>query len=225
LVAEEAEVACCEMPIGFVRHAESLEMAAVCGLAPGANAYVGPTGQWMMRYIPLVLRGHPFHHVRQPGSDEAILCIDEDSKCLQSGGTETFFDEAGAPSSTVQQAMKLHAYLDAARSATRLAIAALAKANVLVPWSITARVGQQVTPVAGFLRADKSALEKVDDTTFLELRKVGAIELAYHQLASMHQISTVERLTEMKARLGKSGGAGANSEQVAEFLRGDRRIF
>jgi hypothetical protein len=225
LVAEEAAAASCEMPFGFVRQGESLEMAAVCGLTPGNNVYVAPTGQWMMRYIPLILRGHPFHHMRQPNSDQALLCVDEDSECLQGDGTETFFDEDSAPSAAVLQAIKLHTYLDAARSATRLAIAALTKANALVPWRITAQIGQQVTPVIGFLQVDRSALEKADDATFLELRKVGALELAYHQLASMHQISTVERLTEIKQRSGKASGLETTAEHIADFLKTDRLIF
>src|SRR4051812_33765880 len=89
LVSQEAAAACCEMPFGFVRHGDGLEMAGLCSFTPGDNVFIAPNGQWMMRYIPITLRGHPFHHVRQAGSEQAVLCIDEDSECLK-GGSETF---------------------------------------------------------------------------------------------------------------------------------------
>ncbi|WP_158268066.1 SapC family protein [Bradyrhizobium sp. MOS002] len=224
LVAQEAEAACCEMPIGFVRHGEGLELALLCSFSANDNVYVAPDGHWIMRYIPMILRGHPFHHLRQPGSHQAVLCIDEDSECLQQGGNETFFNEDGTPSPLVEDAIKLHAFLDAARTMTRAAIAALAKANVIVPWQIVANIEKQVVSVPGFLRIDKEAFNKLDDATVLELRKVGALEIAYYQLASVHQIPTVELLTEMKERFRKTGGA-PTSDQIADLLKSDRPIF
>lgn len=225
LVAQEAAAACCEVPIGFVRHGDAFELVALCSFTPNDNVYIAPNGQLMLRYVPLILRGHPFHHLRQPGSDQAMLCVDEDSECLQGGGSETFFNEDGTPTPLVEEAIKLHGFLEGARTRTKAAIAALANANVLLPWDILANIDKQVVPVPGFIRVDKQALEKVDDATLLELRKVGALEIAYHQLASMNQIPMVERLTEVKNQIRKVGGAAATSDQVAEFLSGDRLIF
>ena len=224
IVAQETSAACCEMPLGFIRQGDVFELAALLAFNPGDNAYVAPDGRWMMRYIPMALRGHPFHHVRNPVTGQAILCVDEESECLR-GGNEGFFTADGTPSEAVQEVMKFQAFLDAARSQTKAAVAALAGANVLVPWEIAFRSGQEVRPLVGFLRIDKDALERIDDKTFLELREEGAIEIAYHQLASMHQLSTVERLSEIKERVRAGGNAKVTQNQMDEFLKSDRLLF
>lgn len=224
LLIPDVAAAAAETPIGLVRVNDNFQLVALLAFNSGENAFVGPDGKWLMRYIPATLRGYPFIMARQPGSDQAVLCIDEESECFGSG-EERFFELDGSPTPAVQRAVAFHTSLGAAQKQTIAAIKGLEEAGLLVPWDIKFKSGQNVRSLSGLYRIDGSALERLDDQNVLKLHKLNAFAIAYGQLVSMHQLSTVERLSEIQARLRRHASS-ASPEQVAELLKkNDGLIF
>ena len=86
-------------PIGFIERSPGSYMpVAVLALAKGGNLFVGPGGQWLGGYIPVVLRSYPFSLIRADNGEGGVLGIDEDSGLVGDGdgeGMEEFFAADG----------------------------------------------------------------------------------------------------------------------------------
>ena len=89
----------------------------------------------------------------------------------------------------------------------------------LAPWPVTFKTpnGTEVK-LEGLWRADEAALNALDDATFLKLRKVGALPIAYAQILSMSRLAVLSRLAELREKLG-AVSAGKKPEVNLDFLR------
>ena len=219
LLIPDVAAAVAEMPIGLIRSNNNFELVALLSFNSDENAFVGPDGKWLMRYIPATLRGYPFMMARQPGSDQGVLCVDEESECF-GNGEERFFELDGSPSAAVQRAIAFQTAIEAAQRQTAAAVKALEEASLLVPWDIKFKSGQNVRGLSGLYRIDGRAMERLDDQIVVKLHKLSALAIAYGQIVSMHQLSTVERLSEIQDRL-RQRASGASSEQLAALLKMD----
>ena len=80
----------------------------------------------------------------------------------------------------------------------------VADAGVIQPWPLQVAHDGKATPVLGFFRIDEAALNALDDTAFLKLRRAGALQLAYLELLSTNQIAVFERLSVMQQQLSQA---------------------
>jgi hypothetical protein len=184
------------------------------GLTKEANVFVGPAGQWLGGYVPAVLRSYPFSLGRVAGRDQPVVCIDEDSGLVvdeTAPNAETFFDAAGNPSSTTNSVTEFLQRIEQDQTPTDLAVAALAEAHVLKPWALTVPVGEQQITVEGLYQVDEAALNRLDDASFLKLRKTSGLPVAYAQLLSTGQVSVLARFNLIQKQLLQSGQAAAQS--------------
>src|ERR1700740_908619 len=96
LVGTELANAALAMPIAFTRQEGRHIAIGLLSLTPGRNLFVGPDGRWLGPYVPAAFRSYPFRLIRKEGTEEWVLCIDEDSKLLAAGaGGEPIFDAQG----------------------------------------------------------------------------------------------------------------------------------
>lgn len=194
----EAALAASSMPLAFVQTDGRYVLVAVLSLEPGRNVFIAPNSQWVGPYVPACFRVYPFRLLTPPGSDKALLCVDEDSGLLGATGTgEAFYDAAGNPSEAICGVFRHVELLERHRQATDVATAALADAGVLLPWDLKVRVGGAEKPVAGLYRVDEAILSGLEGDRFLELRKAGALPIAYAQMISMGQIRVLEELSRL----------------------------
>jgi hypothetical protein len=226
IVAQEVAAASSEMPLGFVGTGQAFELVALVSRRADENLYVAPDGAWLVKYVPALLRAHPFRLLRPKGSEKMVLCIDEDSDRVKDGaGEEIFFDDGDKPAKAVREVLRLLEAVERNRHATSLAVQALAQAGVIVSWEIKIREGDKDVPVKGFHRIDEGALAGLDDAAFLKLRAAAALPLAYGQLISMHQLATLARLVEFRKRLEKARSKSKldklTREQVNEMFQLD----
>jgi hypothetical protein len=202
IVAAELFRVALAMPIAFVEHSGRYQLMAMLSFTPGRNMMVGPGGRWLGSHIPAWYRGYPFHLLpREGGADEAILCIDEDSKLIVDGvdAGEDFFDADGGPSQAVRPILDMLSEIERNRKATRLAVSALSEAGIIQPWPIKLKTAQAEQAITGLHRIDETALNKLGDDAFLKLRKTAALPLAYGQLLSMGQVRVLEYLAKLQA--------------------------
>jgi hypothetical protein len=208
LSGSEFSHAVAAMPVGFIERGGRYTLVALTGLTKEANAFVGPGGQWLGGYVPAILRGYPFSLGRSEGRKQPIVCIDEDSGLIvdeTATNAEAFFDTAGNPSPTTSWITEFLNRIDQDQTTTDLAVAALAEAGVLRPWALTVPVGKQQITVGGLHQVDESALNRLDDVTFLKLRKTSGLLVAYAQLLSAGQVNVLARLNLIQQQLLQSG--------------------
>ncbi|KAB1070024.1 SapC family protein [Methylobacterium planeticum] len=200
LAAAEVGKAALALPLAFVEREGGWTLAAVLGLLPGQNLYVASNGNWVVGYVPSVFRAYPF----RIGWNEAVqpmLCIDEASGLIvESGEGETFFDESGELSASVRQ---VSAFLhETAKSEAVLANACgqLRAAGVIEPWPITIQGENGSQQIAGLSRINETALNTLDDAAFGRFRRAGVVGVAYAQLLSMGNLSTLGELAQARAQ-------------------------
>lgn len=225
IVAQEVAPASSEMPLGFVKRGDTFDLVALVSWQANENLYVGPDGTWLVKYVPALLRAHPFLLVRPKGHEQLVLCVDEDSDRVKDGaGEEIFFDESEKPSKAVTEVFKLLEAVEKNRQATALAVHALAETSLIVPWEIKTRAGDKDVPIKGLYRIDEVALNALDDAGFLKLRHAAALPLAYGQLISMYQLATLGRLIEFRKRLANPKPdklSKLSKQQVSEIFKLD----
>ena len=202
LVVSELTQAVPAMPLGFVQSGPGFQLVAVTSPKQGANLFVAPDGRWLGAYVPAALRGYPFRLVKPQDRANSILCIDEASGLVvEAGQGETFFDEDDRPSKALKDVFEILSQVERSRVATQAAVDALAAANLIQPWPMDIKQGEQNIPVAGLYRIDEAALNALENEAFLTLRRSGALPAAYAQLLSMNQLALLRRLSQIQATL------------------------
>lgn len=199
LTVDELPRAVLALPIGFIRDGENFVPCAVVGIKSGESLMVPPDGRWLGRYIPAILRVHPFA-IAPVGTDREVLCVDEDSGLLSDGPDgERFFDDDGKLPKSIQDALTFLQNISANRKQT-LRICALLKAHALIqPWTITIKAPEGEHRVEGLFRIDEAALNALPGEAFLELRAGGALPVAYFQLLSMQLLPALGSIANEKA--------------------------
>lgn len=229
IVSLELATAAVNMPLGFGKKDGNYHLAALLSFQRDSNLFIGPDGRWVGNYIPAALRSHPFRLMRRAGGEDMVLCIDEESELVRDAdGEEPFFDEEGKPTSSVSQVADFLQQLESSQLATDTAVKALAEAGVIVPWDITIKGSGEEQPLSGFYRVDETKLNGLPNETYLELRKSGAIGIAYGQIISMNRLEVLGRLVEYQGRLAKlqSQAQGKPLPELDQlFVNDDKLMF
>ena len=191
------------MPLALSEQAGRYTLVAVLSLTPGRNMFVGSDGRWLGRYVPAWFRGYPFRTFPRPGTDNAVLCVDEESDLVVEGSaaTEGFFDAEGNLSPALKPRFEFLMQVERNRRVTDLAVAALAEAGVIRPWQIKLKTGQGEQPVDGLHRIDGAALNALPDDIFLKLRRASALFLADAQILSTGRLGIFEQLAKFNSQL------------------------
>jgi hypothetical protein len=186
LVGSELARAALHLPVAFMRQHDAMAPFAVVGLEAGVSLFIAHDGTWTGGYVPAALRCRPFALV--PTEDgRRVLCIDEQAGRVgadKGGSGQPFFSDEGKISPALQQFMDFLSSVESSRELTLKSSAALDHCGVLVPWEITIQTDSGMRRVDGLFRVDEEKLGQLDDQAFLELRKTGALALAYAQLLS-----------------------------------------
>jgi hypothetical protein len=178
------------LPIAFTKTDDNYTTVAVLGLTDG-NALVNQHGQWFPNaYIPAVFRSYPFRLAKNE-DNQLLLCIDEDSGLVNEMAGEAFFDNEGKPTERVQAILNMLVSIDNNQTATQTAIAALAQHNLITPWQFTLKTDEGNKTIEGLYRIDEAALNSLTGEALAEVIKAGGLVVAYTQLFSMHNLSTI----------------------------------
>lgn len=216
IVGVEVAMATPNMPLAFIKVDKLTQLAAITAPRPGNNLFVGKDGRWLGAYVPAVLRCYPFRLARIEGKEEMALCVAEDS--LVDKG-EPIYDHEGNLAPKVKNTLGVLESYEKSRQQTLFAAATLEEAGVLTPWAIKFKApnGTEIQ-LDGVWRVDERALNALDDATFLKLRKIGALPIAYAQIISMSRLSMLSRLADLREKLAGMA-AGQKPEINLDFLR------
>jgi hypothetical protein len=200
LVGAELGQAAHTFPVAFIKQGETFVLVAVLGLVQGRNLFVTPDGRWFGPYVPAALRGYPFAFARTEQGKQ-VFCVDEASGLVIDGPDgEPFLDETGnGPSKQVKQLLDFLLKVEQNRVGTATATATLQSVGLVEPWPIVLKTENGDQRVEGLFRVNEPALNALDDAAFLELRRKGAIAVAYAQLISMSNLGVLSRLSAVQA--------------------------
>ncbi|HSI52887.1 MAG: SapC family protein [Ramlibacter sp.] len=186
------------LPVVFAAVDKGFLPMALLGLDTGQNLFVGEGGEWLGEYVPAALRSQPFALGRNP-QGQLILCIDEGSPLVSDTEGELFFPQGDELAAGARKAMDFLSRVEQGRAATLRACEALAKHGCIVPLSFTVKVSGVDRSVEGLYQAGETQLSALPDEAFLELRKTGALQLAYTQLLSLHKLPLLGSLATRRA--------------------------
>ncbi|WP_200328698.1 SapC family protein [Thiocystis violacea] len=222
LVAAEMSKAAMALPIAFIRQADAYLPVALMSLKPDTNLMVAHDGRWLARYVPSALHAYPFSLGKAEG-DTRVLCVDEDSGLLTDGiEGEPFFDVAGAASDSLVRRLDLLRKIERSRLQTGHACELLASQELIRPWRISITEGASERQVEGLFQIDESVLNEISDEVFLELRRLGALPMAYCQLLSMQNLPLLYELADARRNRSSFASSGGDfSLQCDEQLRFD----
>lgn len=204
IVRDEFPQAGLAMPIAFTEAQGGYMPVAVMSLAPGTNAFVGPQGNWLARYTPLLIRTFPFRLLKVEGREDFALAVDNAAVTRPDvdPSAQPFYDEGDKLTPEVQRHVDVLLEFERSRKITDLAMAALVAEDVIRPMTITRKteggIDQRVT---GLFRVDEAALTALKPEAFLRLRDALALPLAYAHLFSLGQVRIFEDLARLKERL------------------------
>jgi hypothetical protein len=202
LVGSELPRAVLHLPVAFMRHGDALQPFAIAGLEPGVNLFIAHDGTWTGGYVPAALRSRPFALL--PLEDgRRLLCIDEQAGRVgpqQGASGRAFFSEDGKLSPALQPIMDLLSAVEENREATRQACLALEAHGLLIPWEIELKTDTGLRRLEGLFRADEAKMNALPDDAFLQLRRSGAIPLAYAQLLSSPHVHALGQRASARLR-------------------------
>jgi hypothetical protein len=211
LVAAELPQAAMSLPIAFIDQGGAYIPAAVLGLQPDDNAFVGPDMNWVGQYIPAAFRSYPFRLV-QIEDGQQVLCIDEDSGLIVDETTgEVFFADNGQPSKAILEILGFLTQIEQSRVATATACAVLKKHGLIRPWAITVKTNGGEQQIVGLCQIDEAALNQLPNDALLEVRHAGALPIVYCQLLSMQHLPLLRKLIEARTK------AAAQAEALSQL--------
>ncbi|MHB0776563.1 SapC family protein [Halomonas sp. WWR20] len=211
--------------LGFIQQGEgvhsSYQPVALTGLGGERNLYVHSDGRWLASYVPSILRGHPFR-MAKADNDQQVLAAEQDS-LTDEPSAQPLFDDDGNLTEKVQQTLNFLTQCDKNRQVTAKASLLLGETGLIEPWplKIERGEGQEPITVQGLYRINEKALNDLAAEAFADLRKHGALALAYAQLFSMSQLSQfTERAKFHEKYHAKQAGQSA-SRDIDSLLDGD----
>ena len=207
LVAAELAKVAVSFPIAFLRENNQTVLVAVLGIEPGINLFVAPDGRWAGPYVPAAFRSYPFV-LAETEDNRQVLCVNEASGLVVDDPSgEAFFAEGNTPSEAVRGILDFLMKIHENRLLTVRACEALARHDLLEPWTLIAPGESGPRQVTGLWRISEDRLGQLGDEAFLELRRTGALALAYAQLMSMGHLPLLERLASLRAEMAKRSAA------------------
>ncbi|WP_322529111.1 SapC family protein [Salinicola sp. LHM] len=203
-------------PLGFVQQGDQFQPVALLGLS-GPNRYLHPDGRWMADYVPAGLRGYPFT-LANAEDNQQVLCIDHDhiQEEPNDSVSEALFDDEGSLSQRVQQTLDFLQQCESNRQLTIRACQTLGELGLIEPWPLQIGRGEDQTPlqVQGLFRINEKALNALEPTAFADLRKHGALALAYAQLFSLNQLHQLIEREKFHARQQPAQSPNGNLDSL-----------
>lgn len=214
---EELSLASREMVCAFIKAEDRFTLVVVLGLKPDTNLFVAPDGRWIGNYVPALFRAYPFRFAKVQGQNNLALVIDEDAGLSSDG--EPFFGEDGKPTPRLSQFVEFLTRIEQGRQKTDEVVNALADAGAIEEWPLTVQGdGGKEQKIAGLYRISERTLNQLDDETFLKLRRLQVLPIAYMQLLSMRNIDTLGKLAKAHGEMAQK-----QAEQTAELFPEDRK--
>lgn len=202
LVMLETTKAALHLPIAFSKTGEHFGLFAVQSFDASSNYLVDGEGRWLAGYIPAAYRGYPFALV-STDAEKQVLGIDTDSGLLNSSEGNIFFNEKDEPSAQIVEILDFLSQIAANHSITHTLCLMLEELDLLEPWPISIKRGEDDVAVEGLYRVNEEKFNSIDTDALANLRDKGALPLIFCQLISMQNLTRIAQLANPPATATK----------------------
>jgi SapC len=207
--------ACKEYPIVFTQVAGGkIVPVAVLGLREGENLFVGSDGKWDSGYIPAFVRRYPFVLAELEGQQMGV-CIDEAYAGLNDKNGEALFDDKGANTPFLQNALDFLNRYQVEYMRTDRFCQRLKDMGLLMEMNAKADLFDGTSfMVNGLMVIDERKLLQIPDAQALEIFRAGELSWIYAHLVSLSNLNRlVDRLASLKR--GSAAPIGATPAATA----------
>jgi hypothetical protein len=187
LAGSEFNEAMKEYAIVFTRAGNGrLVPVAMLGLRTRENLFVDDKERWTARYIPAFVRRYPFVLAQLGGGEQMGVCIDEAYAGFNHESGEPLFDEKGANTPLLANALEFLERYQREFARTEAFCRRLEQAGLLREMNAQAKLkdGRSFT-VNGLYVVDEPKLTALPDATALSLFRTGELHLVSMHLASL----------------------------------------
>jgi len=202
-------------PIVFMQAgAGDFTPVALLGLDEGRNLFVNEQGQWIVSYVPAVIRKYPFTLIsKDADSTEFVVCVDQASGCIKADEGRPLFTEQGEPAPALQGVIRFLSELQEMDLHTRRFCQQLKALGLLVPLNVELRSNSGVRKVAGAFVVDEVALNNLGAEQKASLQSQNYLPTLYAHLLSLGQFERLVNLAD--AALPKRVDAVAENAAAA----------
>ncbi len=164
---------------------------AMMAIRPNLNLYCQDI-KWYHHTLPLGFNNSPFSLAKKSEeSDEALVCIDENSPFVNSNEGELLFDKEGNQTEYLKKRSEALLHVAQLSQQTNNAIQLFAHKKLLTSKKLHIKLSKESAPVelSGLYLIDEKALNSLPSEEFEDLRAKGMLPIIYAHLASLHQIT------------------------------------
>jgi hypothetical protein len=216
IVVSEFRKAAIQYPIVFAKHPETGRFSpyVLNGLSVEENLFWTGT-ELDVAYVPLNVRRQPFYAgtSEAPGgaSTAQVLCIDLDSPCLDSCGSESVVNPDGSDSTYLKKILSVLGELIAGQESTERFITTALSLDLLAPIMLDISLDDG-TPLqaAGLYGLDEERFRQLDERELARLWKIGFLDLMYAVMVSSGQIFKLIRLKNQRIALRRAWHSNAS---------------
>jgi hypothetical protein len=172
---------------------------AMLGLRTHENLFVDDKNHWTARYVPAFVRRYPFV-LAQLGGEQLGVCIDEAYKGFNQKEGEALFDDKGANTPFLANAVEFLETYQREFARTEHFCQRLEQAGLLKEMNAQAQLtdGRSFT-VGGLYVVDEQKLMTLPDAVALSLFRSGELHLISMHLVSLSNMKAlVDRMAERK---------------------------
>jgi hypothetical protein len=215
--ANEIFIACMSMAVGFMKSADGYMLTGIIGVGSNRNLMLARDGSWAGKYIPQCYMSYPFLLARNENAD-IVLCVDEASGLVKDGdGGHNFFAEEGQPAPEVAEIFSILLEQDKQRMTTQSLCALFEKYELLQPWKIQIKNGEEIREFEGLFNINEKKLNALDTEALAEMHKSGALLIAHAQLLSMQHLATLGKDAEARIARDSSSSKPPTPAAMQDF--------
>ena len=196
LIVHEFARASAEMPIVFVKNAETGEFQSVAllGLSQNENLFYSED-KWLSPYLPALITHHPFALMPSQNDENQLqMVLKEDSHLISKTEGELLFDGEGNETEYLTKRKNALGHYFESSHVTKAFTKQLSDKSLLSQQNLSLELNGEKIAINGVYLVDEKALNSLSDEDFLALRKKGYLAPIYSHLSSLHQLSRLAKL-------------------------------
>jgi hypothetical protein len=174
-------------PIMFIKESDGFSAIAILGVDKEKNLFVDKKGNWLVRYIPSMIRLYPFAFSKASADAPTIsIAYDTASPLVNTKNGETFFKDDQNLSEYGERikngAEELYNDIAVLKNITK----EFEKLELLTQIDISiGKKDQAQHRITGIFQIDPEKLNKLSDENILKLTKIGGMNLINNHLNSL----------------------------------------
>ncbi|MBF7072439.1 SapC family protein [Glaciecola sp. MH2013] len=191
---DEFGLASANYPIVFVRNDDkSISAVALMGLAPKQNLFIDSTFNWLVPYVPAIIRRYPFSFVKVSAeSSDMALCVNDTNAVLNDSEGLNLFNSDGTPSSHLTKVQKFLSHMHNMQHHSQTLFELLDNEGLFTDKALEYQDKGETKSMGGFMVVDYEKLRSLSDEKYLKLRSIdSALECIHIHMGSLNQVQNL----------------------------------